>query len=148
MNRRRNLTTPTSWMKAQQTLSQYLNKKKIIKDGGVRNKQIINFCSLSNILVGNSYFQCKHNHKYTRKKPNRGKTSIIDILIVEKIMLKIIYIQWIQNVFTSTGISCIQVTLTPLYICYLLTCRQYNIEVSMEIYRFRNEVSIIFTTKL
>lgn len=40
------------------------------------------------MIVGNTFFQHKDIHKYTREMPSRDEKSIIDLLIIEENKLK------------------------------------------------------------
>jgi hypothetical protein len=47
-------------------------------------KRFLEFCTIHDLIVANTFYEHKEIHKYTREEPSRGEKSIIDYIVVER----------------------------------------------------------------
>lgn len=47
-------------------------------------KRLLDFCTIHDLIVTNTFYEHKDIHKYTRVEPSRGEQSIIDYILVER----------------------------------------------------------------
>lgn len=48
-------------------------------------KRMLDFCTIQNMIITNTFFNHKDIHKYTRVEENRNEKSIIDYILVQKL---------------------------------------------------------------